>query len=557
MQSKEIENKTTIGNKGDKAYSLIDLVKQSSHFFLSKTNEPYAAVSNGEYSKICSIDSYEFRCHVVSIAYKNTGKIPDAKDIASVIDNVRWIPVIANLQRHDVFVRYGMIGNTIYIDLANAEYEHVEITENGWEIKKRGLAPPYFIRYQGMQPLPHPQKGGSIEDIIPFINIRSKNSLILIIGWLIGAMYPHGPFSMLIQQGAHGSAKSTMLKIMCSIIDPSEAGLTALPKSGRDLFISAIHTWLLSFDNVSKLKREMSDNFCRLTNDGTIRTRMLYTDSREVLLKAKRPAIFNGISQFAQENDFIDRAIFIDLPTIKSADRKPEHEIWDAWNETRPKILGALYDILVVALRNYNQVKAENLPRTADFAQWVIAAEPACPWEPGAFLEAYERNRNEMIEQALEADPAGESILKLMEDKTDWAGSSSELLEALKLVTSKDNQKLKEWPKAPNALSNRLMRLEGFLSSKGVKISRERQPNKRLIKLHKVSAEANEGENPINMRVRGDYSPVTVKATTSKGLIGEEEFVLTETDLEEGFPEVEPVPVIELSETGAIEEVEV
>jgi hypothetical protein len=322
-----------------------------------------------------------------------------------------------------------------------------------------------------MLPLPRPVKGGDIKDLAPFLNIRSETDFISMVGWTLGSMYPAGPFPMLTLHGPQGTGKSMTVKLLRSLIDPSEAALTALPESEVDLFISAERTWLLSFDNVSEIKPKMTDGVCRLTHDGVIRKRKLYTNNQEVILRAKRPVVFNGIPYFARQNDFIDRTIFVNQPSIQSFNRRPEYEIWTAWEKARPLILGALYDALAAALRNLDRVKLDSLPRMADFARFVVAAEPACPWAPGAFIRAYENNRADMVDMALEADPLGDAILNLMEDKAVWSNTSTELLNTLKTVTPDLVQKDKDWPKAPNALSNRLMRLEGFLGNKGLRSS--------------------------------------------------------------------------------------
>ena len=77
-----------------------------------------------------------------------------------------------------------------------------------------------------------------------------------------------------------------------------------------------------------------------------------------------------------------------------------------------------------------------------------------------------------------------------MKGHAEWRGTSTDLLNTLKTITPEKLQKIKAWPKAPTSLSNRLMRLEDFLSSKCIEISRERQSDKRLIILRKVKDSA-------------------------------------------------------------------
>ena len=76
-----------------------------------------------------------------------------------------------------------------------------------------------------------------------------------------------------------------------------------------------------------------------------------------------------------------------------------------------------------------------------------------------------------------------------MDKRDEWSGTHSELLEALKNIVPKSIQRIKEWPKSPNSLSNRLMKLEAFLIKKGVKIERKRRADKRIITLRKIDVE--------------------------------------------------------------------
>ena len=112
----------------------------------------------------------------------------------------------------------------------------------------------------------------------------------------------------------------------------------------------------------------MSDAYCRLTTEGTYRTRKLYTNTQEVIIKLKRPVAINGIAHYAHQNDYLDRSISLELSSISSFNREPEREFWAKWEIARPRILGALYSAISVALSSIDDVKPAGLPRMADFA---------------------------------------------------------------------------------------------------------------------------------------------------------------------------------------------
>ena len=193
-----------------------------------------------------------------------------------------------------------------------------------------------------------------------------------------------GPYPVIALSGEQGSAKSTFSAILRSLLDPNTAPLRALPREDRDLFIAASNGHVLAFDNVSGLPGWISDTLCRLATGGGFAVRQLYTDQDEVLFDAARPVILNGIEEIVTRPDLADRAVFLTLQPIPEEHRRPEQELWAAFEAERPRILGVLLDAVVVGLKRLPETRLEKLPRMADFALWATACETAL-W-PGRHL---------------------------------------------------------------------------------------------------------------------------------------------------------------------------
>jgi hypothetical protein len=140
---------------------------------------------------------------------------------------------------------------------------------------------------------------------------------------------------------------------------------------------------------------------------------------------------------------------------------------------------------MVSALRNINNVVLPGLPRMADFARWVTAAEEGLGWSQGTFIKAYEANRMNLIDIALEADMVATAIINLMELTAKWAGTPSELYETLKRLVPDYERKTNAWPRAANALSGRLIRSQTFLRKKGIEIERAKSGN-RIITIRQM-----------------------------------------------------------------------
>ena len=365
-----------------------------------------------------------------------------------------------------VFVRIGEFDGRVYLDLANDNWEAVEITAQGWQVVAN--PPIRFRRPKGMLPLPKPSGGGSIDDLRPFVNFGSEEDFILMVAWSVAALRPTGPYPILDIEGGQGSAKTTLARILRNLIDPSKAPLRAEPANGRDLMIAANNSWVLAYDNLSGLPKWLSDALCRLATGGGYSTRELYSDSEEALFDAMRPAILNGIDAIATRPDLAERAIILHLPPIDEEGRLTEKEFWQEFSIVRPQILGALCTGVSTALRNLPDTHLKKKPRMADFAQWATAAEPAFVWPQRSFLNAYSGNREEAIETSLESSPVAGGLRSMMAQRDSWSGTPSELFGVLNELVSDDLRKMKSWPKAANALSGRLKRLAPFLKAVGI-----------------------------------------------------------------------------------------
>src|SRR5262249_31238350 len=255
-----------------------------------------------------------------------------------------------------------------------------------------------------------------------------------------------------------------------ALVDPNTAPLRALPREDRDLFIAASNGYVLAFDNVSGLPAWISDTLCRLATGGGFAVRQLYTDQDEVLFDASRPVILNGIEDFVTRPDLADRAILLTLEPIPEESRRPEAELWATFELERLRILGALLDAVVEGLRRLPETRLPRLPRMADFAVWATACESAL-WPAGAFWSAYRGNRDEAVEDVIDADPVAAAVRAVIATTSVWTGTASALLGALVEVADERVAKSKTWPDSPRALAGRLRRAAIFLRKVGIKIS--------------------------------------------------------------------------------------
>jgi hypothetical protein len=444
-------------------------------FFHTPEGDAYARIQVGDHYETHLVRSKGLRRWLVRAFYEQLDRPPGAQALQ---DALGLLEARAHFDgpELDVYVRVAEYVGAIYVDLANERWEAVEITTGGWRVVSD--PPVQFRRPRGMLPLPVPERGGAVEELRRFVNVTDEVGWRLMVAWLVQALRPTGPYPVLLLQGEQGSAKSTAERLLRALVDPSAAPLRSTPRNEHDLFIAATSAWVVAFDNISTLQPWLSDALCRLSTGGGFSTRTLYENREQELFDATRPAILNGITDVATRPDLLDRALTVALPHIPEEDRKPETELWAAFDEARPSILGALFDAVSGALRTVSSLRLERMPRMADFALWATAAEKALGWDEGAFMDAYTGNRKEATESALDADPVAGAVWALMSDRDEWSGTAGELWKALGDLVEEEIRHTKDWPGAPNALSGKLKRLAPALREIGIEYGEVRSGTK-------------------------------------------------------------------------------
>jgi len=214
---------------------------------------------------------------------------------------------------------------------------------------------------------------------------------------------PLGSLPVLAIQGPQGSGKSTTAKRLRSLFDPRATATSGKPKSPDDIMVSALNNRVLSYDNISSgVDSSLSDTICILATGGGMAKRALYTNFEEVSMSARRSTILNGIDDLAVHGDLAQRTLTVNL---KPLHYRSEREMDAEFESARPRILGALLDAVSMAVRRLPEVSADEgweRPRMVDFAEWVVAAEPALAIPEGSFLKAYaqsqEHQRIDMME---------------------------------------------------------------------------------------------------------------------------------------------------------------
>lgn len=462
--------------------NLIELASDAELFHTSN-RIAYARIQADDHWESWPVRSKEFRHWLMRQFYRQTGKSPNAQAIQDAIVMLEG-KAFFDGQEYLVYTRMAESNGNIYLDLANDKWEAVEITKSGWQVVSD--PPVKFRRPRGMLPLPRPVDNGSIADLRPFINIESHNDWVLLLAWLIQALNPKGPYPVCVLHGEQGSAKSTTTRILRALIDPNASPLRGGIRNEHELVIAAANGWCITLDNLSNLPLWLSDAICRIATGGGFSARELYSDADEVLFNVKRPVLLNGIEELATRGDLLDRSIILYLPNIPDNKRLQEEKFWEDFDLARPRILGALCNAMSSAIRNLPTLNLESLPRMADFARWVIAAEPELGLKKDDFINSYKGNRVSANLLALEASLIANSLFNLLKEKRALCDTATSILISLSEIADEATKRHGAWPKDGKSLSNKLRRLAPNLRAMGIEVKfgiREGHKGKRKIHL--------------------------------------------------------------------------
>ena len=456
---------------------MLSLLRASGCLFHTAAGMAYADLLIDGHRESWAIRSRQFRTWLWKRYFEETGCAASCATIASALDLLEAKAQFDAPERQ-IGLRVAQKKDAIYLDLADNAWRCVEINCQEWRLVS--AAPARFRRTAGMLPLPVPEKGGCVEQLLPFLNLSNRNDFILVVAWLLAALRPHGPYPLLAITGEQGSAKTTLTRVLRALLDPNVAPVRSLSRDERELMITTNNGHVLAFDNLSGLSPWLSDSFCRLASGASFAVRRLYTNDEEVLFQAARPVILNGIEDVISRPDLADRAIFLSLPCIVDEQRRPETEFWRAFELARPGILGALLDATSYGLRILPSMRLNWLPRMADFAMWACACEGAF-WPRGTFMRAFRENWRSAIQDVIDGDPLATYVRHMMAGRSSWTGTASDLLRAAEAFT--DNVPATGWPKTARALAGRLRRSQAFLRTIGIQIafSREGHTGNRTI----------------------------------------------------------------------------
>ena len=430
LDSSDIFSDTSDGGRVPLAVRIVEMaLAQEVELFHTVEDESWISVNRDGIRECWKVSSSLTKSWLTELHYRaNAGVI--SRDVMNEVQGLLAAKAIFDGPEREVGIRVaGRVEGPVYVDIGDPDRHVVKIDHSGFEVAQGSAL--YFHRDPASLALAIPDPDGSIEDLRPFVNVRDDESWMRLIGFLLMCFHPSGPYPVLNIIGEQGSAKSTLSKLVLDLVDPHKAGALDGTPRVQDLAITASRNRLIVLDNVSSVKRNLSDTLCRMSTGGGIRKRRLYTDDEEVVLEYRRPVVINGINQSITAPDLLERSAPVQLLAITDEARRTETEFWDAWADNRASVLGGLLNAASASIRNVDQTEVPGMPRLADWALWVEAAAEALGWRPGAFIQAIGAGQEELVENSIDDHVEIRGLIDLIEEVGELRLTATELLDKI------------------------------------------------------------------------------------------------------------------------------
>jgi len=386
----------------------------------------------------------------------------------------------------ELHTRSAFYEGALYYELEPGKV--VRVDAGGWNLIDS--SPILFRRLVNLKPLPEPERGGSIEDIYRFVNLKSERDKRLFCAYTVTLALPHVARPILLATGAMGSGKSTTSRVIKRLWDPTEP--EAIRTDGRDFLQKASHCFVVMLDNQSRLSADMSDTFCRLVTGEADSKRRLYSDDEDIIYSLRRVILLNGINVPTERGDVLDRALAVELERLSDTERRTEEEMWESFDEAHPGLLGAAFTLLSQAIAARPRLALARSPRLADWGYYAAGVYEGMGWGANRFLEDWDEVVEVQEQTTLEGSPVAQAILSFMDEHPEgYEGTATQLHEKLTVVARKigvDVISDKAWPGSSRVLWKRLKEVLPLLASRGVSAERSKGRVGTIIKLSKAEA---------------------------------------------------------------------
>ncbi|MEA3366939.1 MAG: CHC2 zinc finger domain-containing protein, partial [Planctomycetota bacterium] len=468
---------------------------QADPLFVTPEKEVFLRVPVGDHREILRLRDGRYREWVEAELYRRTGRAAYDGALSSA-RSILGGQARIDEETHELHNRVAWHRGRLWYDLADDDWRAVAVGPDGWDVVNN--PPIIFRRHAHQLPQVEPRPGGDFHRLLEFVNVPQDHEMLLLV-YALTCFVPGWPHPIPAFVGPAGSAKSTNARALRRVIDPSVVETLSFSRRHEEVVQQLHHHWFAIYDNVSSIPLWFSDLLCRASTGEGFSKRQLWTDDEDVFFSYRRCVGLTATSSPITQSDLFNRVLVFNIEQIDKGQRLREWQYWAAFEDARPEIVGAAFDVLSTAIRVEPTLSFDDLPRMADFAASGAAVAIGLGYTQEEWMETYWRHIAERHRDAIEASPFASAIAAMMEGRTAWRGTASQLLHDATEAAEREgiDTEARAWPGSAQWAANRLREAEVDLRDQGIdmQFDREGRDRRRVIWLTRQAAD--EAEDPF------------------------------------------------------------
>ncbi|MGO8880659.1 MAG: CHC2 zinc finger domain-containing protein, partial [Desulfomonilaceae bacterium] len=205
----------------DQAQLIVELIQSEYGLkgWQTPEGDPYVTISVNGHCCFYNVKGAKFKSFLRNAYRSRYGVTLKSNSVKDAVDDIESICEMSP-DIYELYVRFCYEKGKVFIDLCDQDWNQIEITSGGWEVKPQ--TEPRFKRVPETLPLPKPEYSeNAIDKFLKVLTVEDASHQLFIKCWLIVACIANIPRPIFLFNGAPGSAKSGLATGIRDTVDPN------------------------------------------------------------------------------------------------------------------------------------------------------------------------------------------------------------------------------------------------------------------------------------------------------------------------------------------------
>jgi len=352
----------------DEKKSVVDrlLTVAKQHFgFVATDDGKLFAVRNG--SSIAEPLRDDFTESLSALFYEQTGQAPKAAAVKDAVAVLAGKAKQRDRVNVNLRVAHQPADRTVLLDLGDLNGTVVEVKPNSWKLLNR--SPVLFQRNAATLALPEPTTP-DFDKLRPLVNVDDDDYQLTKV-WLVHALLKL-PTPIYFPESPYGYGKTSLARLLKSLVDPSRADVTSPPKDSAEWLTTVTNQHTVVIDDLSRIPEWFAGDLKRAVTGAANIKRTYYTTNDASVYQYQVALIITAVELSRLPADLIQRTLPVTLLPITDDKRRTEQDLSDYLETHRAAILAGLLEQTAKVLAVIDDLDVP-LDRMADFSKTCAA----------------------------------------------------------------------------------------------------------------------------------------------------------------------------------------